>query len=257
MKKREFPRESNNTSPHKRVARSHSSSHRKHSYSEHSLDDDNSHHLDWFAGQTFCDRYIVERELGIGTFGKVFECKDLKHKDFVAIKVIRKVNKYIESAEIEKEILDDIYFEQSRQRKSYCVKLYSTFKFDGHFFMVFEPLGLSLYDLIKKNDYIGLPLMFVKSISKQILGALDFLQSMQLIHTDLKLENILFRTSYLEQYSVYCPRKRQHMSILIPTSSSIKRTCFVCIFLLVMLCYVVYVIPHQHVTLLLFSVVNI
>ena len=243
MKKREFPVVESNNSPHyKRVARSHSSR-RKHSFSEHSSLDDNSGHIDWYSGQTFCDRYVVERELGIGTFGKVFECKDLKHKDFVAIKVIRKVTKYIESAEIEKEILDDIYFEQGRQHKSYCVKLYSTFRLNGHFFMVFEPLGFSLYDIIKRNDYIGLPLMFVKSISKQILCALDFLQSMQLIHTDLKLENILFASSHLEQYSVYCPRKRQHRSVLVPTSSTIK-----CKFSFLACCYF-FVLPFHISTL--------
>lgn len=48
-------------------------------------------------------------ELGIGTFGKVFKCLDLKYKDDVAIKIIRQIPKYVESAEIEREILDDIY----------------------------------------------------------------------------------------------------------------------------------------------------
>ena len=34
--------------------------------------------------------------------------------------------------------------------------------------MVFERLGLSLYDLIKKRDYKGLPIAMVKSISRSV-----------------------------------------------------------------------------------------
>ena len=52
---------------------------------------------------------VVESELGKGTFGKVFGCKDLKYGDNVAIKIIRRIAKYVESAEIEKEILNNVY----------------------------------------------------------------------------------------------------------------------------------------------------
>lgn len=219
MRKRDFPEERIASSKRARVFRSISP--RKNS-SDQSIND-NEGHIDWWNGQTFHDRYVVEKLLGVGTFGKVLYCKDLKHNDHVAIKVIRRVAKYIESAEIETEILDDIYCEQKRSRKFYCVKLYSTFRLNGYYFMVFQPLGLSLYDIIKRNDYVGLPLSIVKSVSKQLLCALDFLQSMNLIHTDLKLENILFVSNRLERYSIFCPRKQQDLNILVPSSSSIKR----------------------------------
>jgi serine/threonine protein kinase len=49
--------------------------------------------------------------------------------------------------------------------------------------MVFETLGVSLYDLVKKNDYKRLPLACVRDVTRQLLQALDFLQSIQLIHT--------------------------------------------------------------------------
>jgi serine/threonine protein kinase len=49
--------------------------------------------------------------------------------------------------------------------------------------MVFETLGISLYDLVKRNDYKRLPLECVRDVARQLMQALDFLQSIQLIHT--------------------------------------------------------------------------
>lgn len=108
----------------------------------------------------------MSREMGVGTFGKVFKCDDRKHRDSVAIKAVRSIKKYIESAEIEVDVLKDIYTQQKRMGRNCCVKLFSNFRLDGHFFMVFEPLGSSLYDLIKKNDHVGFPLYLVRKIAK-------------------------------------------------------------------------------------------
>lgn len=57
--------------------------------------------------------------------------------------------------------------------------------------MVFERLGLSLYDLIKKNDYKRFPLPVVKSVAKQILQAMEFLSSINLIHTGTVTNRLL------------------------------------------------------------------
>lgn len=53
--------------------------------------------------------------------------------------------------------------------------------------MVFETLGLSLYDIIKQNDYKRLPLIVVRDVSRQLLESLAFLKSMNLIHTGISL----------------------------------------------------------------------
>ena len=57
---------------------------------------------------------------------------------------------------------------------------------------MFEKLGDNLLTLIKRYDYRGVPLDFVRTITHQMLVGLDYLhRERQIIHTDLKPENVL------------------------------------------------------------------
>jgi serine/threonine protein kinase len=120
----------------------------------------------------------------------------------VAVKVVRSIDRYLDSALIEADLLNDIYEKQRELRKNCCVKMFSQFRWNDHVCMVFETLGSSLYDIIKKNEYKGLPLFMVRDISRQLLQAMSFLKSVNLIHTDLKLENVLFVHSAQRNYEV-------------------------------------------------------
>jgi len=53
--------------------------------------------------------------------------------------------------------------------------------------MVFELLGLNLYDLLKINQKKGFPLYVVQFWARQILKALRHLHSIGMVHTDLKV----------------------------------------------------------------------
>jgi serine/threonine protein kinase len=58
--------------------------------------------------------------------------------------------------------------------------------------MVFEVMGVTLLEIIKRYNYKGIPLPLVRIITKQILIGLDFLHRIcHIIHTDMKPENIL------------------------------------------------------------------
>eukprot|EP01036_Dinobryon_divergens_P028699 gene28699-37687_t len=189
-------------------------------FSDESKDDEVGHFVCGNGDFIKNRRYRLDKEIGKGTFGKVFQCYDTKREKSLAVKVIRSIKKYIESAQIEADILDDVFEQQKRLEVEFCVKMYASFRFDGHYCLVFERLGLSLFDLVKKNDYKPFPLRTVKAISKQLLEALHFLKRINLIHTDLKLENVLFVGEELEECTVKVKGKR--CSVFVPRDLRIK-----------------------------------
>ena len=153
---------------------------------------DDEGHLLSSSGDVLGGRFTVLSLMGTGTFGKVYRCKDPKHDDIVAVKVIRNIERYIHSAKTEASILKSLYKAQEDKNWKPVVTMYTHVYHDGRYCMVFEPLGKSLLDYIQLNDYRGFPKYMVKQIAYQLLHALDFLHRLRLVHTDLKLENILF-----------------------------------------------------------------
>ena len=111
----------------------------------------------------------------------------------VAIKIVRNVRRYYESALIEGDICERVNREQSRHNKDLCAKMIDRFSLPitGHYCLVFECLGMSLYDFLKRHSYRPFPMYCVQDFARQMLEAVDFLHGFHLIHTDLKPENIL------------------------------------------------------------------
>merc|ERR1711964_81826 len=70
---------------------------------------------------------------------------------------------------------------------------YDTFTHVKRFYcLVVEPLGVSLYDFLKANDYRGYWMQDIQSFAQQSMQALSFLhQHLKMTHTDLKPENVL------------------------------------------------------------------
>lgn len=174
------------------------------------------------VGEVLIDRYVVIQKLGWGHFSTVWLCKDLKFENYVAIKVQKSAQHYLEAAYDEVDILDQIatnwksdnwknsiedYYKgdilDERIKKygvtsetSHCAQLLNSFIHHGpngkHFVMVFEILGVNFLELIKRYDYKGVPIPLVRILAKQCLIGLDYMHRMcNVIHTDFKPENVV------------------------------------------------------------------
>uniref|UniRef100_A0A8C5C3X2 non-specific serine/threonine protein kinase n=1 Tax=Gadus morhua TaxID=8049 RepID=A0A8C5C3X2_GADMO len=153
------------------------------------------HHVK--IGDLFNGKYHVIRKLGWGHFSTVWLAWDIQVKHFVAMKVVKSAEHYTETAVDEIKLLRSVRnSDPDDPNREMVVQLLDDFKISGvngtHVCMVFEVLGHHLLKWIIKSNYQGLPLPCVKSIIRQVLQGLDYLHTKcQIIHTDIKPENIL------------------------------------------------------------------
>lgn len=155
---------------------------------------------------------------------------DIKFGNYVAIKIQNLESKNIDTIYDEVEILNEIgkhNFDKDwlKSIKEYYkkeplilteidsiehtnnIQLLNSFIHFGKnkklFCVVYEIMGVNLLEIIKRYNYKGIPLPFVRIIAKQILIGLDFLHRIcNVVHTDLKPENILVCLSKDELYTI-------------------------------------------------------
>jgi serine/threonine protein kinase len=213
-----------------------------------SFHDDSAGHFRGVRGTLIADRYRIIRDVGFGTFGRVVECLDLEsrrrshqHDDdqrrhrrsssaaaaaehYVAIKIVRKVKRYNESAQIEARIVQDHVNRRGGRGVTHCAILHDAFTFAGHFCMVFENLGLSLYDFMKRNKYQPFSMACIQDFTVQLLQTLEFLHSFRLIHTDLKVGTNI----YVASVCVFSLLLLEHCKALVPSTAT--RTSHILLF---------------------------
>lgn len=164
-------------------------------------DDDKDGHYMFALGDNLTPRYKILKKIGEGTFGQVLECWDREIRDFVAIKIIRGLQRYREAAFIEIDALREVAkYDRSGTR---CVQMLNWFDYRNHICIVFEKLGPSLYDFLRKNNYHPFPIDIVRELGKQLLESVAYMHQLHLIHTDLKPENILFASSEYKKVPYY------------------------------------------------------
>uniref|UniRef100_A0A7S0S3R3 Protein kinase domain-containing protein n=1 Tax=Chlamydomonas leiostraca TaxID=1034604 RepID=A0A7S0S3R3_9CHLO len=184
-------------------------------------EDDKDGHYVYELGENLTSRYKILSKMGEGTFGRVLECWDRKHKDYVAIKIVRNIDKYRHAAMIELEVLNTLERNDPQGSKN-CLSLREWFDYRGHVCMVFEKLGPSLFDFLRKNEYRPFPVDLVQDFARQLVLAVSFMHECKLVHTDLKPENILLVSlDYCRSTSVGASG-RASATRVVPSSSAIK-----------------------------------
>lgn len=135
------------------------------------------------------DRYMIISTLCDGAFAKVVKSRGLQNDRFMALKIIKKMDKHREAAKLDITVLEKLA-DKNPYNKHLCVRMLNWFDCHGHVCIAFDMIGLSVFDFLKDNNYRPYPFVKVRYISNQLCYAAKFLHNNKLTLT-LKQENIL------------------------------------------------------------------
>ena len=105
--------------------------------------------------------------LGQGTFGKVVQARDRRRGEFVAIKIIRSVQKYRDASKIELRVLATLKANDPENRNR-CIHLRDCFDYKNHICIVMDLLGQSVFDFLKGNQFVPFPNSQIQSFARQL-----------------------------------------------------------------------------------------
>lgn len=142
-------------------------------------------------------RYRIIKGLGRGVFANVAQAEAAQADEngpagrLVAIKMIRRNDLMRKASQKEMDFLRKVN-EADPQDKRHIIRLLGSFDHKGHLCIVFEHMSKNLRDLLKEEtNGHGLALPAVRTYAKQMFVGLQHLQNCQVIHLDLKPDNVL------------------------------------------------------------------
>jgi serine/threonine protein kinase len=155
--------------------------------------------------------FRIQGLLGQGTFAHVFQCLHVQTGNLVAIKIVKNKQAYTRQAAVEIDVFRaltkgnvdqeasvssrpdtaSVASRNGEEKSQHMVDLICYFMHQNHLCLVFELLGLNLYDVLKKRQFRGLPLSVVRILAKQAVLGIKELAKKNVVHCDLKPENIL------------------------------------------------------------------
>lgn len=137
-------------------------------------------------------RYEMLKIIGKGSFGQVIKAYDHKTHEHVALKIVRNEARFYRQAQEEIRILHHLK-RQDKYNTMNIIHMFDYFTFRNHMCITFELLNINLYELIKKNGFKGFSLQLIRKFAHSLLQCLDALFKNEIIHCDMKPENVLLK----------------------------------------------------------------
>ena len=132
--------------------------------------------------------YIVEGQLGEGAYGTVYKVKNSKTHTYCALKQQKHSCTNNEIAILTRIKESDILMEQ----RQYVISHLQHFNNDQYQFIIFPLLGVDLLQYVTQTNFPHFEGPVLKRIALQMLSGLDCLHTIDIIHRDLKLSNVMF-----------------------------------------------------------------
>lgn len=155
--------------------------------------------------------YAILKIIGSGAYSTVWLGHNINENKYYAVKILKK--------DEEKSGLIEINtFDLLKNKSEHICNIKEHFMCNinksEHLIIIFELLGCSLFDLMGCTQYShGLPINIVKKVLFQLLTVIDAMHDNNIIHTDIKPENILIEglttkmTSFIEKFKKFNIKK--------------------------------------------------
>eukprot|EP01134_Creolimax_fragrantissima_P000625 CFRG0625T1 len=135
--------------------------------------------------EEFYAQYDLGEIIGYGT-AVVRHCTRIETGEDFAVKIIDKS----EDPESNKHIISEIGFLNTLGYHPNIIRLYDSYDTEGHFFLVFELAKTGeLFELLTEKVFVSEDI--ARNMMRQILAGVEHIHAHNVVHRDLKLENIL------------------------------------------------------------------